>query len=70
MTSTDWEVNVHLMDVLFINLPPIPVYGVAHIHGVDNIIQHMNEEPQDHHQQDPRHESNEVCIIAKMHCSF
>lgn len=70
MASADRKVNVHLVDVLFIYLSPVPVNGVAYVNSVYNVVQNVNEEAQYDNQQDPRHHSNKVCIISKMNGNF
>lgn len=42
MGPTDGEMNVNFMNFLFTHLSPVPVYGIAHIHSIDNIVQNMH----------------------------
>ena len=51
MVSTDWKVNINLMNFLFANFSSVSVYGVTDVDSVDHIIKHMNKEPQHQDQQ-------------------
>lgn len=70
MTSTDREVDVNLVHILFIDLSPVPVYGVAHVHRLYDVVQHVYEEAQNHDQQYPGHYSHEICIVSQMDNGF
>lgn len=54
------------MDVLFTNFPSVPIYGVAHVHSVNHIIQHMDKETQYQDQQHPGQCSHKVRIDPKI----
>ena len=65
MISTDREKYINLMDLLLTHFPFIPVYGIAHINGVDNVIQYMNKVTQYHHQQQPGEGCNQIHFCAQ-----
>lgn len=66
MVPTGREVDINLMNLLFTNLLLVPIYGIAHIHSVDYIVQHMHKEAQHHNEQNPCKNRHKIYIHPKI----
>lgn len=67
---TDWKVNINFMHFLLTHLSFVPVYGIADIHSVNNIIQHMDKVTQNGNKQQPCEYGNKVGLQPKSTDSF
>lgn len=62
MAPTDGEMNINFMSLLFTHLSPVPVYGIAQVHRINNIVQNMHKVPKHHNQQHPCHCGHKVRV--------
>lgn len=53
MIPTERELYINLMHILLVHFALVPIDGVAHIDGVDDIIQHMHKVTQHDHEKKP-----------------